>query len=71
MTRREGLPVTSAARTIIDVAASGIAEEQIRKTVHEAIRQGMTGKEELLCKASHRSGKVQRILDNIFDSETK
>jgi predicted transcriptional regulator of viral defense system len=41
VTRREGLPVTSAARTIIDVAANGTAEEHIRQTVYVAIRQGL------------------------------
>lgn len=70
-TRREGLPVTKAARTIIDVAASGIAEEQIRKAVYEAIRQGLTSKEELLDKAARRGGRVQRMLENILDSVTK
>lgn len=71
VTRREGLPVTSAARTIIDVVASGIAEEQIRKAVHEAIRQGLAGRDDLLSMASRRGGSVLRIIENILDSETK
>lgn len=69
--RREGLPVTNAARTIVDVAASGIAKEQIRKAVHEAIRQGLTGRDELLSMASRRGSRVQRIIENILDSESK
>lgn len=71
VTRREGLPVTSAARTIIDVAARGIAEEQIRQAVHEAIQQGLAGREELLSMASRRGGRVLRIIENILNSEPK
>jgi predicted transcriptional regulator of viral defense system len=71
VTRREGLPVTSAARTIIDVAARGMAEEHIRQAVHEAIREGLAGKEELLSMASRRGGRVLRILENVLDNETK
>jgi predicted transcriptional regulator of viral defense system len=71
VTWREGLPVTSAARTIIDVAASGISEEQIHKAVHEAIWQGLTDKEELLSMAYGRGSRVQRIIDKSLDREPK
>lgn len=71
VTRREGLPVTSVARTIIDVAASGTAEEQIRSAIYDAIRQGQTSKEELRSKASRRGGRVQSMLENILKSELK
>jgi hypothetical protein len=64
--RREGLPVTSAARTIIDVAASGIAEEQIRKAVHEAVQQGLVGSDNLLSMASRRGGRVLHMIQNIL-----
>jgi predicted transcriptional regulator of viral defense system len=71
VTRREGLPITSAARTIIDVTARGIAEEQIRRAVHDAIRQGLAGREELLSMAYRRGGRVLRIIRNILNSEAK
>jgi predicted transcriptional regulator of viral defense system len=69
--RREGLPVTSVARTIVDVTVSGIAEEHIRKAVHHAIRQGLVRREELLSMAARRSSKVLRIIENILKSEIK
>lgn len=71
ITWREGLPATSSARTIIDVTASGNAEEQIRKAVHEAIRQGLVDRDELLSMASRRSSKVLLIIENALDSDPK
>jgi predicted transcriptional regulator of viral defense system len=71
VTQREGLRVTSAARTIVDVTAGGIAEEQIRKAVHEAIQQGLAGRDELLSIASRRGGRVLRIIKKILASETQ
>jgi len=71
VTRREGLPVTSAARTIIDVATSGIAEEQVRMAVYEAIQQGVFGKDELLSMASRRGSRVVHMVLKILDSEAK
>ncbi|MDD5468348.1 MAG: type IV toxin-antitoxin system AbiEi family antitoxin domain-containing protein [Anaerolineales bacterium] len=69
VTQREGLPVTSATRTIIDVAAGGITDEQIRKAIHEAIRRGLIAKEELLSLASRHGGRLLRIIEKSFNSE--
>jgi predicted transcriptional regulator of viral defense system len=69
VTHREGLPITTPARTIIDVTTSGIAEEQIRKAIGEAIRQGLASREEIQCMASRRGGRVRQIIENILDSE--
>lgn len=71
VTMHEGIPITTAARTIIDVATSGIAEEQIGKAVHEAIRRGLVGRDELLSKASCRSGRVKRLIEKILDNKNK
>jgi predicted transcriptional regulator of viral defense system len=69
--RREGLPSTSAARTIVDVVTSGIAEEQFRLAVHEAIRQGFASREKLLSMVSRYSSRVLRIIENALDREIK
>jgi predicted transcriptional regulator of viral defense system len=71
VTQREGLRVTSAARTIVDVAVNGIAEEQIRKAVHGAIQQGLTGRDALLSMAARRGGRVRHMIYCILDSETE
>ena len=54
------VPLTSAARTIIDVAASDLAEEQVGKAVNEALRQGLADRDELRSMASRRGGRVLR-----------
>jgi len=64
VTRREGLPITSVARTIIDGIVSGLAEEQIRQAVRKAIRQGLVNKEELLSMAARYGGRVLHIIKN-------
>ena len=69
VTRREGLPVTTPARTIIDLAASGLAEEQIRLAVFEALRQGLVSREELLVMASQKGGRAKRILSQILEAK--
>lgn len=71
ITHREGLPVTTADRTIIDVAASGLGEEQIRKAIHKGIRQGLISKDKLRSMAFHRRTDVLCIIGNILDSEIK
>lgn len=71
VTQREELPVTGAARTIVDVAVSGVAEEQIRKAVHEATQQGLASRDKLLSVASRRGSKVLHVIQNILDSETE
>ena len=68
VTRREGLPVTNPTRTIIDVAFSGTAEEQIAKAVRDAIRQGLTSRDELLSAAAQRGNRVQSVIESILNS---
>jgi predicted transcriptional regulator of viral defense system len=71
VTSREGLPVSSAARTIIDVAASGLAEEQIRQAVDDALDQGLINQDQLLSMASRRGGRAMRIIQKILVREPK
>lgn len=71
VTHREGLPVTIAARTIIDVIANGIGEEQVTKAIHTGIRQGLIDIEELRSMALKRGGNVLRIIDKILNSESQ
>jgi predicted transcriptional regulator of viral defense system len=71
ITQREGLPVTSAARTIVDVTVSGLAEEQIRKAVRDALRLGLAGRDELLYQASRRGSRVLHMIQRILDEEAR
>jgi predicted transcriptional regulator of viral defense system len=64
ITHREGLPITTVARTIADVSKSGLAEEQVRKAIHESLQRGLTSQDELLSHAKRRGGRAKRIIQN-------
>lgn len=61
---REGLPVTTVARTISDVAAGHLPEEQVRQTIHEAISRGLVSPEELFVQAERRKGRAKWIIED-------
>jgi predicted transcriptional regulator of viral defense system len=62
VTTREGLPVTTVARTIADAAASHLAEDQVRQAVREALVRGLTTPEELLIQARQQKGRAERVI---------
>ena len=62
ITRREGLPVTTVARTIADVSISGLAEEQVQQAIRESLQRGLTSQDELLSHADRRGGRAKRII---------
>ena len=62
ITHREGLPVTTVARTIADVSISGLAEELVQQAIRESIQRGQTSQNELLSHADHRGGRAKRII---------
>lgn len=69
ITTRSGLPVTTVARTLADVASTGIAEEQVRQAIQEALRRGLVSKGDLADQAERRGGQVRRILQNFLQEE--
>ena len=62
ITHREGLPVTTVARTIADVAFSGLADELVQQAIEEALQRGLTSQGELLLYAKRRGGRTKRII---------
>jgi predicted transcriptional regulator of viral defense system len=60
ITVREGLPVTTVARSIADVARSGGSGELIEQAVHEALARGLVSAEELRDQARKRGGRAER-----------
>ncbi|WP_420641238.1 hypothetical protein [Candidatus Leptofilum sp.] len=62
ITNREGLQVTTAARTIADVAIDGLAEEQIVQAIQEALQRGLTTRKELMAQAMYQGGRAKRII---------
>jgi predicted transcriptional regulator of viral defense system len=71
ITRREGLPVTTVARTIADVSVSGLAEEQIQQAIRESLQRGLTSQNELLRHANRRGGRAKRIIQTALSEEMK
>lgn len=62
ITRFEGLPVTTVPRTILDVAASGLAEELVIQAVHQAIQRGLVLADTLRAAAERRGGRARRLI---------
>jgi len=60
--KREGLPVTSAPRTIADVAKTGLSEDHVERAIREALQRGLTTKQALLAEAKRRGGRAARLI---------
>ncbi len=62
---RTGFRVTAPLRTLLDVAASGVPEEQLQKAVADALARGLVRRNKLLeaARKSPRSERLLRILD--------
>jgi predicted transcriptional regulator of viral defense system len=60
---RDGLRLTNAARTIVDVAESGLAPDQIRRAVRSALDRGLSTPRQLRAAASARSSRVRALVD--------
>ena len=69
ITSREGLPITTVARTIADVAVSGLAEELIWQAIREALQRGLTSPDELLNEADKRGGRAKKIIQAALSKE--
>jgi predicted transcriptional regulator of viral defense system len=65
VTSREGLPVTTVPRTLADVAAAGLAEEQVRLALREALERGLASGEEIVRFADERGGRFERIVEDM------
>jgi predicted transcriptional regulator of viral defense system len=63
VTRYEGLPVTTVLRTLVDVAAAGLADEQVRQAIQEALHRGLVTRESLLRLTLSRGGRIKRLID--------
>jgi predicted transcriptional regulator of viral defense system len=63
----EGLPVTTVARTIVDVAVAGLADELVEQAVQEAISQGLVQPEDLRMAAERRSKRVHELMSRLLD----
>jgi predicted transcriptional regulator of viral defense system len=60
--RREGLRLTTVARTIADVASAGLAEEHVIQAVTEALQRGLVQAESLEQQAQGRGGRAAALI---------
>lgn len=62
VTMRGGLRITTTARTIADAAASGLAEDQVKQAIAEALQRGLVSQADLFIQAERRGGRAKRII---------
>ena len=67
ITLRHGLAITTVKRTLADVIASGMPEEQVHLAVQQAIERGLVAKTSLLRYARKRGGRMARLISNVLD----
>jgi predicted transcriptional regulator of viral defense system len=66
---RAGFRVTVSLRTLLDVAASGVPEEQLQKAVADALSRGLVRRSKLL-EAARKSPRAERLLRVLNDRGT-
>lgn len=70
ITVRDGMRLTNATRTILDVAEAGSAPEQIEMAVIQAIRRGFTTPGRLEREANERPERVKRLVTQSIEQAT-
>lgn len=66
---REGLPITTVARTLADVASSGLAGELIMQAIDEALSRGLVTKKELNLQEKAHGGRFRKICKKYLKRE--
>ncbi len=64
---RDGIPVTSPARSIVGAAEAGIAPEQVVKATRQAIERGLATPGQLRAATRERSSRVERLIERALD----
>lgn len=63
VTQRDGVHVTTPIRTLLDVAASGVSEDQVAQAVREALQRGLVQQDNLLSAAQSRGGRARKVIE--------
>lgn len=64
---REGIPITSPARSIVDAAEAGTAPEQVMKAAREALERGIATTGQLRTAARGRGSRVEGLVERALD----
>jgi len=64
---RQGLPVTTVPRTLVDVLRSGVAEEWVRQAVQQALARGLVSAAALQAVCQQRGGRSAVVLQSALE----
>lgn len=70
VTSRDGLPITTVARTIVDVIRAGTSAEHVGQAIDEALTRGMVTEKELQAQATARGGRVAQVISAALAERT-
>lgn len=62
VTARDGLPITTVARTVVDVIRAGTSTEHVARAIDEALTRGMVTEADLQAQAATRGGRVAQVI---------
>ncbi|HQF63457.1 MAG TPA: hypothetical protein PLT26_13235 [Anaerolineaceae bacterium] len=68
VTSRNGLPVTTVERTLLDVMRSQLSPTLVEQAVQAAIRRGLTSPQKLLAQAQKRSQRAWKSMHAILEA---
>jgi predicted transcriptional regulator of viral defense system len=71
ITHYGALRMTTVARTIVDVAFDGLADDLVIQAVQEALSRGLASREELLTAAALRGRAVARLIQSALAGEVQ
>lgn len=71
VTHRNGLPVTTVERTLADVIAGGVAEEQAQLAIRQALERGLVSETALMHYARERGGMTGYVLADAMKRNTE
>ncbi len=66
---RDGLPVTSPARSIVDAAEAGMAPEQVVLAAHQAVERGLATSGQLGAAARGRGSRIKQLVQRALDED--
>ena len=68
ITHRDGLPVTTLPRTVVDLVRSGVAPEWVRQAVQQALQRGLVDEAALQELARQRGGQVAHVVQAALEA---
>lgn len=71
ITQRDGLSITTVARTLADSITSGVPKEQVSLAVQQALERGLVSEANLMRYAKTHKPSIARIIDEILNTNSR